>query len=472
MSLLVNYANSDDSDIDNDNITNTNLNADININLNYKQANHKSSKYKTNNSKSFNNDSSYIEFDNFPNLTKYVENKVPIDVSIIDIFSKLPAPIVDTGIIEPELIILPSKSELDLREKPPERKKIVINLPTIADSDSDSDNENGPNSKKIRKEGKCDLFNLLPAPKSSTTKELNRSLVPHSVSSKQKTSAIATSKQGLKSNASLQDCTSKSKPDFSANIIILNELPINPMPPSSATLLSGYYSESDNEESGDNYFSIDNDTKNRILSGSNNLTYFSSNQIDLDRLPKNSTNFDSFDKRLSSSGLTYNELTNASLLDNTHESIPKESLTSISAQLIGPMMGPSNKSEYVDNASLSEFPQDMNISAEYIGNIEPQHREAPRSRDFADFETAEIIEARIDDWMSGYEVQKVKDLTQEQSRISYSKKHNKDMPTMQQKRKHQITYLAYEAKERELELKNQWAENRFTKKQTQSKYGF
>jgi len=45
-------------------------------------------------------------------------------------------------------------------------------------------------------------------------------------------------------------------------------------------------------------------------------------------------------------------------------------------------------------------------------------------------------------------------------------------PTSQQKRKHQITYLAFQAKERELELKNQWAENRMTRKQTQSKYGF
>jgi len=45
-------------------------------------------------------------------------------------------------------------------------------------------------------------------------------------------------------------------------------------------------------------------------------------------------------------------------------------------------------------------------------------------------------------------------------------------PTTQQRRKHQITYLAFQAKERELELKNQWAQNRLTRRQTQSKYGF
>lgn len=41
-----------------------------------------------------------------------------------------------------------------------------------------------------------------------------------------------------------------------------------------------------------------------------------------------------------------------------------------------------------------------------------------------------------------------------------------------QKKKHQITWLAAQAKAREVELKNQWAANRNTRKQTQAKYGF
>ncbi|KAL9986404.1 hypothetical protein ACROYT_G000547 [Oculina patagonica] len=48
----------------------------------------------------------------------------------------------------------------------------------------------------------------------------------------------------------------------------------------------------------------------------------------------------------------------------------------------------------------------------------------------------------------------------------------KDMPTAQQRRKHQISYLAFQAKERELELRQQWSANRQTRRQTQSKYGF
>uniref|UniRef100_A0A0V0G7G5 Putative mitotic checkpoint protein prcc n=1 Tax=Triatoma dimidiata TaxID=72491 RepID=A0A0V0G7G5_TRIDM len=41
-----------------------------------------------------------------------------------------------------------------------------------------------------------------------------------------------------------------------------------------------------------------------------------------------------------------------------------------------------------------------------------------------------------------------------------------------QRRKHQITFLAAQAREQELELSNQWANNRMTRKQTQAKYGF
>ncbi|XP_022105540.1 proline-rich protein PRCC-like isoform X2 [Acanthaster planci] len=63
-----------------------------------------------------------------------------------------------------------------------------------------------------------------------------------------------------------------------------------------------------------------------------------------------------------------------------------------------------------------------------------------------------------------------KNLTEEKE---YRAKLRKEqLPTGQQRRKHQITFLAHQAKERELELKNQWANNRQTRKDTQMKYGF
>lgn len=45
-------------------------------------------------------------------------------------------------------------------------------------------------------------------------------------------------------------------------------------------------------------------------------------------------------------------------------------------------------------------------------------------------------------------------------------------PTSLAKRKHQITYLAYQAKQNELKLKNEWAQGRINRDQARSKYGF
>ncbi|KAI1284865.1 Proline-rich protein PRCC [Halotydeus destructor] len=47
-----------------------------------------------------------------------------------------------------------------------------------------------------------------------------------------------------------------------------------------------------------------------------------------------------------------------------------------------------------------------------------------------------------------------------------------DAPNPTAKRKHQITYLAHQAKQRELALKNEWAASKAAKNQTRAKYGF
>lgn len=46
------------------------------------------------------------------------------------------------------------------------------------------------------------------------------------------------------------------------------------------------------------------------------------------------------------------------------------------------------------------------------------------------------------------------------------------LPSMMAKRKHQITYLAFQAKQNELKLKNEWAQGRANRDQARSKYGF
>ncbi|CAL8297945.1 unnamed protein product [Lota lota] len=87
-------------------------------------------------------------------------------------------------------------------------------------------------------------------------------------------------------------------------------------------------------------------------------------------------------------------------------------------------------------------------------------------------EEVKFLEIKGDDQLIGSQQWMTKSVSEEkQERKSFSKKKG-DQPTGQQRRKHQITYLIHQAKERELELKNNWAENKLTRRQTQAKYGF
>jgi len=89
-----------------------------------------------------------------------------------------------------------------------------------------------------------------------------------------------------------------------------------------------------------------------------------------------------------------------------------------------------------------------------------------RKRTAMQAELIDINETEIrpdkDEWL-------MKALTEEKPTRSHKKSGG---PSGQSKRKHQITYLAYQAKANEQDLQNQWSQNRMTKRQTQSKYGF
>ncbi|KAI6645696.1 hypothetical protein LOD99_12959 [Oopsacas minuta] len=80
-----------------------------------------------------------------------------------------------------------------------------------------------------------------------------------------------------------------------------------------------------------------------------------------------------------------------------------------------------------------------------------------------------IVDISQADLMGDIELIQSKRLTDE---ADYMSQIPKTEFSGQQRRKHQMTYLAYQAKERELELKNQWAANRASQRETRKKYGF
>lgn len=106
-------------------------------------------------------------------------------------------------------------------------------------------------------------------------------------------------------------------------------------------------------------------------------------------------------------------------------------------------------------------PQDTDIDLEKLQKLKGR-----RNRK----EEVNIVDVNADDQIGNSAEMVAKYGTEEVAHRPSRKK--KDMPTAQQRRKHQITYLAFQAKEREFELRQQWSANRQTRRQTQSKYGF
>ncbi|XP_066117884.1 proline-rich protein PRCC [Saccopteryx bilineata] len=113
-------------------------------------------------------------------------------------------------------------------------------------------------------------------------------------------------------------------------------------------------------------------------------------------------------------------------------------------------------------------PQEIASDASFIDDEAFKRLQGKRNRGR---EEINFVEIKGDDQLSGAQQWMTKSLTEEKTMKSFSKKKG-EQPTGQQRRKHQITYLIHQAKERELELKNTWSENKLSRRQTQAKYGF
>ncbi|XP_008568533.1 PREDICTED: proline-rich protein PRCC isoform X2 [Galeopterus variegatus] len=113
-------------------------------------------------------------------------------------------------------------------------------------------------------------------------------------------------------------------------------------------------------------------------------------------------------------------------------------------------------------------PQEIAPDASFIDDEAFKRLQGKRNRGR---EEINFVEIKGDDQLSGAQQWMTKSLTEEKTMKSFSKKKG-EQPTGQQRRKHQITYLIHQAKERELELKNTWSENKLSRRQTQAKYGF
>ncbi|XP_072304057.1 proline-rich protein PRCC [Eucyclogobius newberryi] len=387
------------------------------------------------------------------------------------LFSVLPAPkkstLVNTG---PKLttksstvsekgaskdeIVLQKGSLFSSLPKPKKRNEPVrISAPQIQKRDSDSDDDEQPASKKKLLGGGTGLSSLLPQPRNMSVKEIDRPLIPYTLTKRQE-SKVA------KVNAPSALLSSSASPSA-----------IKAAAKSAAMQLARQIANDDHDEeeiSPENYFSLEDNSQ---------LAPVAVPEAEPEHRPViDPVQFGTPDgPGHSDAPLDFG--------GNAEEG------GAWAGQYPEGMADPEAYSQGYYN---QPYYQDPNVDQGETGGTggtgetgETEEEEPGNSAMFDEEafmrlqgkrnrgkEEITFLEIKGDDQLSGTQQWLTKSITEEQqNRSSFSKKRG-GMPTGQQRRKHQITYLIHQAKERELELKNSWAENKLTRRQTQAKYGF
>ncbi|XP_038135279.1 proline-rich protein PRCC [Cyprinodon tularosa] len=321
---------------------------------------------------------------------------------------------------------------------------VKIPVPQVQRRDSDSDDDE-PATKKLQAQGAgSGLSSILPKPKNLTVKEMERPLIPHTLTKRQepKGPKPGTPAQGLiSSSASPSAIKAAAK---SAALQVAKQIATD---------------DQDNEEdiTPQNYFSLEDSFQPvpavvpsvdpEPAAPAEPFPYVTPNEPGRSNAP----------------------------LDFAGNPEGTDAWEGQYNQYEQPMAGPEAFSEGSYNEPFYQDPNPELAEGEEPGNSSIFDDEAfmrlqgKRNRGK---EEVKFLEIKGDDQLSGNQQWMTKSISEEkQTRQSFSKRRG-EQPTGQQRRKHQITYLIHQAKERELELKNSWAENRMTRRQTQAKYGF
>ncbi|NXX74024.1 PRCC protein, partial [Urocolius indicus] len=356
--------------------------------------------------------------------------------------------------------------------KPKKRTEPVrIAAPELQEGDSDSE-EDEPTKKKTTVQGRAEgsgLSALLPQPKNLTVKEPNRVLLPYSFSRK----AGENDSKPPKAPSS----SSKPKPLSKAAV------PTTPSPSAikaaakSAALqvtkqITQEEDDSDEELEPENYFSLSDRSEPNVLAAD---TYVYSSSVLPEEPPPGTEPEAQFQDAAADAPLEFK--TGAGSSGAQHSWAPKAG-EDYSSQQYSQFPAYSEAGAYYQDYYSSGYyqevepaqaaPQEMNTDSSFIDDEAFKRLQGKRNRGR---EEINFVDIKGDDQLSGAQQWLTKSLTEEKTMKSFSKKKG-DQPTGQQRRKHQITYLIHQAKERELELKNTWSENKLSRRQTQAKYGF
>ncbi|OWF46948.1 proline-rich protein PRCC-like [Mizuhopecten yessoensis] len=366
--------------------------------------------------------------------------------------------------------VKPKLSQIkDAPKPPPKRAKVRITIPALQ---NDSDEEKQVTKKpKLSSNVKSGLTALLPAPVHAATKETNRILLPYTLKKPQEKKKPEPSKtdkvtsnphpkfQGLPSYESDSDgdeADSEATNFFSlggSETLAAGPVLPEPFPMQKTSKLSlppPKMSQTDNSETID--LKSASDTTGSEVTSMASEDLVDTEQPNMASAAAASSMFGQ-DEPLSFKSGNWNTM--SAPYHVPYGGYGSDSETSpMATEMAGPQM------DYVQYEAGPQYSQNYEKDAEFLRMQGKKQRGK---------EEINIVDVNADDFISAVDIQKA---MSEETKGEYAAHRKKDGPTSQQKRKHHITYLAHQAKETELELKNQWSMNRMTKRQTQAKYGF
>lgn len=356
---------------------------------------------------------------------------------------KLPKPrgLSTRGDIEEDDI--PLKKEMGGQTvKPPKKQTVKITVPSLSEfKDLEEESEKKPTRTIELPQRDCGLFSVLVPPKEETIK--NKILIPRTIKN-------ATVKANIQqSNAARKSSTSQTN-DFKEKKFAMDK---------------SYNESSDEDDTVEDFFGLaaSKDVSDASVSElvdselpSSHFTNKSSETLLIKNMEDHTIHNSSTSTLINDQASNSNKTLTSNVMN-----LPKEEILLKNKAEVGPKL-PVPEQEYnVDMEGNIAFDEK---AIEYLCG-----KRGVKRKD-KEIDEANIIEINGEDIKPDEREWLVKALTEEQVQRPISMQ--SCGINSQSKKKHQITYLAHQAKAMELELKNQWSQNKMTRKQTKSKYGF
>ncbi|NWY67843.1 PRCC protein, partial [Erithacus rubecula] len=353
--------------------------------------------------------------------------------------------------------------------KPKKRTEPVrIAAPELRKGDSDSE-EDEPAKKKNTLQGRSEgsgLSALLPQPKNTPVKETNRLLLPYAISRKAGGENTSDSKP-----TKSQSSSSKAKP--TAKVATTPSPSAIKAAAKSAALqvtkqITQEEEDSDEEVKPENYFSLSDSSEPSAVSTE---PYVYPSTGGSEEPPPGTEPQPQLQDAAANAPLEFKTGVQHSWVPKPGEDYSSQAYSQFPptySEAGGYYQDYYSSGYYPEVEPAQPPPQETSTDSSFIDDEAFKRLQGKRNRGR---EEINFVDIKGDDQLSGAQQWLTKSLTEEKTMKSFSKKKG-DQPTGQQRRKHQITYLIHQAKERELELKNTWSENKLSRRQTQAKYGF